>query len=65
MELDFRTELTNLINQHSLENESNTPDWILAMYLTNCLAAYDEATNRRDSWWEHKHWEKPKLDEGG
>ena len=42
----FRAELTTLINRFSLENGSNTNDFILADYLTDCLAAFDRANNR-------------------
>lgn len=39
------------INRCSAENGSNTPDFILAEYLTNCLAAFDAATARREKWY--------------
>jgi len=45
----FRKELETLINKHSMENGSNTPDFILAEYLTDCLHAFDKATNQRHS----------------
>jgi len=48
---DFKREMINLINKHSRENTSNTPDFILADYLLNCLAAYESATNQRDAWY--------------
>ncbi len=48
---DFRTELERLINRHSLENGSNTPDFILAIYMAECLRAFDNATLRRDEWY--------------
>jgi hypothetical protein len=35
----------------SAENGSNTPDFILAQYLTSCLAAFDEAVNAREKWY--------------
>ena len=44
---DFKKELTNLINRHSKENDS---DYILADYLKHCLEAFDKATNTRDRW---------------
>jgi len=47
----FRKELEVLINQHSLENGSNTPDFILAEYLENCLKAFDYAVLQRTSWY--------------
>lgn len=49
----FRKELQELINCHSRENESNTPDFILAEYLTSCLAAFDHAVNLRTRWYPH------------
>jgi hypothetical protein len=47
---DFRKELEYLINRFSKENESNTPDFILAEYLDDCLTAYDKAVAARDVW---------------
>ena len=47
----FEKELEALINKHSLENESNTPDYILAQYLINCLAAFTQATQQRENWY--------------
>ena len=44
----FRDELVALINIHSRENESNTPDYILAKFLEDCLDAFDFATKLRD-----------------
>lgn len=46
---DFEKELTALLNKHNQENASNTPDYILAQYLTNCLAAWNSATQQRDT----------------
>ena len=42
---EFTKELAHLINRFSLENCSNTPDYILAEYLTNCLEAYNKVNN--------------------
>lgn len=47
---EFRSELEKLINRTSMENGSNTPDFILAEFLVGCLAAYDHATKTRDAW---------------
>jgi len=47
----FRNELEDLINSHSMENGSNTPDGILAQYLIDSLASFDKATKNRDSWY--------------
>lgn len=47
---DFRGELNSLINRYSKENGSNTPDFILADYLIDCLRALDIAVSARDRW---------------
>lgn len=46
----FKKELTDLINRFSCENESNTPDYILAEYLMECLSAYETAHNDCIKW---------------
>lgn len=43
-------QLAALLNQHSQENGSNTPDFILAQYLLGCLAAFNVATKQRETW---------------
>ena len=37
----FERELESLINRFSKENDSNTPDFILAQYLLGCLQALE------------------------
>ena len=49
--LHFRVELEKLINRESRENGSNTPDFILAEYLAQCLAAFDLAVQAREQWY--------------
>jgi len=51
MSTSFRVELESLINKHSMENNSNTPDFVLAEYLADCLVAFDKATNTRSKWY--------------
>ena len=46
----FEKELSNLINKHSREDASNTPDFILAKFLTECLYAWNGATQKRENW---------------
>ena len=46
----FRDALADLINSCSLENGSNTPDFILAQYLESCLGAFDSAVKLRADW---------------
>lgn len=52
MKTPFEQELESLINRHSRENGSNTPDFILARYMLACLEAFEEATQKRDSWYD-------------
>lgn len=47
MTTKFQSKLAELINCECLENESNTPDYILAQFLKKCLDAFNEATNAR------------------
>lgn len=46
---DFERELKNLINKHSVENSSDTADYILARYLMECLAAFSTAVRSREN----------------
>lgn len=49
--VSFKKELEQLINKYSMENTSNTPDFILAEYLWGCLLNYEDIINRRNSWY--------------
>ena len=49
--MDFETELEELINRYSMEEGSNTPDFILAAYLKACLDAFNINVKRRDEWY--------------
>lgn len=51
MKTEFEIELQGLINKHSRENGSNTPDFILAEYLNDCLKAFDYAVRGRERWY--------------
>lgn len=48
--LSFEEEISTVINRHSAENPSGTPDYILATYLTNCLKTFNEAVTQRAEW---------------
>ena len=54
----LRDELAALLNGHSAENGSDTPDFILADYMLNCLSAFDVAVTARTQWYT-----PPKTDE--
>ncbi len=40
------------INRTQREKKSETPDFILAEYLMDCLRAYEKATHRNHKWHE-------------
>ena len=58
--MKFKEELKDLLNRHKqsgvykihyLESESNTPDFILAQYIKNCLSTFAEAIQQRETWY--------------
>ncbi len=50
-DVEFRRELMLLINKYSRENFSNTPDFMLAEYLIDCLEVYEKLTQKREAWY--------------
>lgn len=46
----LQDELRELLNRHSRENTSDTPDFVLAQYIMDCLSAFEAAALRRDAW---------------
>jgi len=52
--MTFEEEICSVINRYSQENLSNTPDFILAMYLMDAMNAFDTAVNRREEWYDRK-----------
>jgi hypothetical protein len=51
---EFEQELRKLINKYCIENNSNTPDLILAEYLAHCLDAFNIAVKAREKWYGRK-----------
>lgn len=47
----FLEKLKKLINLVSRENNSNTPDHILATFMVDCLKAFEKANNDREKWY--------------
>ena len=47
----LRQEIASALNRHCCENESNTPDFLLAEFLLGCLRAWDDATRKRERWY--------------
>lgn len=48
---DLEHELAAVLNRFCAENDSNTPDFILAEYLLACLRAWNTASVRREQWY--------------
>jgi len=48
--IKLEKELEGLINSECRENDSNTPDFLLAEYMMNCLDAFELASNKREVW---------------
>ena len=51
MDTGLSRDLRDLLNRESRENESNTPDHILAEYLMACLIAFEDASNASERWY--------------
>jgi hypothetical protein len=47
-------DLAGVINKYSLENDNNTPDFILAEYLLGCLDNFTRASVNREEWYGKK-----------
>jgi len=45
---EFQSQLAALINEFSKDSECNTQDFVLAMYLDDCLRSFGRATARRE-----------------
>lgn len=54
----FKKDLTNLINVYSRENKSNTPDFILAEYMEECLLTFERIIVNRDKWHDFESYSK-------
>ncbi len=48
---DLRKQIEEALNRESAENGSNTPDFILAEFLIDSLAAFDKSVVRREEWY--------------
>jgi hypothetical protein len=51
MNSEFCKELEKLINFHNMESGSDTPDFILARYLMNCLEVFNSSISERERWY--------------
>jgi hypothetical protein len=49
--MTLQEELAHVLNKHSAENGSGTPDFILAGFVTGALRAFDESVAAREKWY--------------
>lgn len=56
----FKKDLEKLINNYSLENLCNTPDFIIAECLFNCFKGLIHFSQDRDRWYNFQPWENSK-----
>jgi hypothetical protein len=61
----FTREVQGLINRLSLEQGSNTPDFVLARYLRDCLMAWDYASQTRGIYYSTAECSTAARHEGG
>ena len=52
----------NVLNKYCVENASNTPDFILASYLMDCLKSFNHALNKRAKWYSGNMLQVNKID---
>jgi len=48
---ELEKKLTRLLNEESRESDSNTPDFLLAEFMLNCLDAFELTSNKREVWY--------------
>lgn len=60
---NFRRELEKLINRHCKENDSDTPDFILAKYIERCLDNYAITVKERDEWFKFEPFSEKQVEE--
>lgn len=51
---EFKLELQQLLNKHSVENICDTPDFILAQSICDQLEGMAGTIRRRDAWYNFK-----------
>ena len=51
---EFEDEVGNLINRLSLENLTDTPEFILARYVRQSFEAFCKASNSRMNWYDEE-----------
>ncbi len=49
--MKLQDEIREVLNRNSAENPSNTPDFILAQFLLNCLDSFNCTVQQRETWY--------------
>lgn len=49
--MTLEEEIRHVLNCHNAEAGSNTPDFILAQYLVNCLQNFNAVVATREAWY--------------
>jgi len=57
MRKDLKDDLAELLNQHSMEQASETPDYVLAEYMLGCLYTYEKAIVGKELFWDKQEKE--------
>lgn len=60
---EFEKELEHLINKYGIENESNTPDFILARMIRETLSVFAGICGARDRWFGDCHYAPRNIEE--
>jgi hypothetical protein len=47
---DLKRDIAEVLNRHSAENLSGTPDFILSVFLQSCLNSFNQAVRARADW---------------
>ena len=45
---EFVREIAKVVNRYSIENNSDTPDYILAEYMAGCLTVFENTLRNRN-----------------
>ena len=59
----LRKEIERVLNVHNAEAGCDTPDFILAEYLMDCLKAFDKYVKRREKWYGRQQEGKAIIDD--
>lgn len=59
----FEEKLIELINTYCTQNDSKTPDFILADFVMNSINAFNNSVILRDKWYEYLGDNEKKLGE--